>query len=383
MMPQPNLNLPEGTYLDLVRSLYATLLPTAIMAASFIGVGALVAIETPDLLLDVLIGLGMLCVAARILNLLLLRARAEDPALDLAGARAIERRFAFCYFSFALLFGAFSARAFQVATPESHMLVTGLVFGYGAGVAAGISMRPWIAIPSLLVATLPTVAVALQGPGPSRIGVGLLLLLFLAGGIQSILQRYRNAARGITMRRMFAGLARSDALTGLHNRLSLREAFDQFMARARPGDILAVHCLDLDRFKPVNDRYGHPVGDALLRAVSQRLGGLLRQGDIAARLGGDEFVILQTGACHPGEADMLARRIMREIARPFSIGDHDIAIGTSVGYALFPDHGRDLDSLVARADEALCAIKRQGGGVAAYAPVAAARGRPESRRLSA
>lgn len=382
MMPQSRLNVPDGTYLDLVRSLYATLLPTAIIAISFIGVGALIAIETPDLLLDVLIALGMVCMTARIVNLLLLRTRAADPALDMTNARFIERRFAICYFSFALVFGIFSARAFQVAASETHMLVVGLLFGYGAGVAAGISMRPKIAIPSLIIAILPTVVVALPGPGLARTGIGILLLLFLGGGIHSVMQRYRNAAEGIAMRRTFATLARSDALTGLNNRLSLREGFELFVERAGPDDILAVHCLDLDRFKPVNDCYGHPAGDALLRAVSERLNGLLRHGDIAARLGGDEFVILQTGAGHPGEADMLARRIMREIARPFSIEDHRIAIGASVGYALFREHGQDLDTLIARADEALCRVKREGGGVAAYICSEMREG-PDRRRLSA
>ena len=117
--------------------------------------------------------------------------------------------------------------------------------------------------------------------------------------------------------------------------------------------------------RPTSDR----PGDALLRAVSERLNGLLRKGDIAARLGGDEFAILQTGASHPGEAELLARRIVREIAKPFSIDGHRITIGTSVGYALSPEHGDNLETLLARADEALCRIKSEGGGIAAYAPV--------------
>jgi diguanylate cyclase (GGDEF)-like protein len=210
-----------------------------------------------------------------------------------------------------------------------------------------------------------------------------LLLLFLGGGIQSVVQRYRNAVRGITMRLTYESLARSDALTGLRNRLSLREDFDAHAGRSQPAGILVVHCLDLDKFKPVNDIHGHPVGDALLRAVSTRLNGLLRQGDIVARLGGDEFVILQHGACHPGEADLLARRIRREIARPFSIDGHRIVIGASIGYAISPDHGRNMDVLIARADDALCRIKREGGGVAAYVPGGVACEGPESLRLSA
>jgi diguanylate cyclase (GGDEF)-like protein len=244
-------------------------------------------------------------------------------------------------------------------------------------------LRPWIAIPSLIIAILPTIVVAPLTPTPARVAVALLLLLFLGGGIQSVIQRHRTAIRGITMRRIYEVLARSDHLTGLNNRLSLREGFDQFVLRGRSAGILVVHCLDLDRFKLVNDRYGHPVGDALLRAVSKRLSNVLRQGDIAARVGGDEFVILQTGARHRDEAELLARRIMREIAMPFSIHGHRISIGTSVGYATFPDQGRSFDTLMARADEALCRIKGQGGGVEAYAGNAPAGEQPEHRRLSA
>jgi diguanylate cyclase (GGDEF)-like protein len=381
-MPESRTTLPDATYLELVRSLYATLLPTVIIAVSFIGVGGVIALETPDPLLDILILLGMLAVLARLGNLLRNRARVADRTMDVPAARILERRFAFFYFCFAASFGAFSARAFMVATPEAHMLVVGLVFGYAAGVAVGISLRPWIAVTSLVISIAPVAVVTLLTPSPARTALALLLLLFLAGGIHSVLHRFRKAAYGITMWRAFETLARADALTGLHNRFSLREDFDRFMARTRPAGILVVHCLDLDRFKPVNDAYGHPVGDALLRAVSDRLSSLLRQGDIAARIGGDEFVVLQTGASHPGEADMLARRMSRAIARPFPIEGHEIKIGTSVGYALSPDHGRDLDVLIANADEALCHIKRQGGGICAYAPVERA-SETRSRRLSA
>jgi len=375
-------SLPDATYLELVRSIHATLLPTSIIAVSFTGAGTLIAIESPDLPLDLLIGLGIAAVIGRIVNLLIGCRQVAGPEFDVATARRLERRFTFFYFAFALAFSAFAVRVFQVGTPDALIIVVGLLFGYGAGVAAGIALRPWIAIPSLLIAVVPAAVTAMLTPIPDRIALGLLLLLFLAGGIHSVIQRSRNAVRGITMRRTFEALARSDDLTGLRNRLSLREGFEQHVGRSRPAGILAVHCLDLDKFKPVNDRYGHPTGDALLRAVSDRLNGLLRKGDIAARLGGDEFAILQTGASHPGEADLLARRIVREIAKPFSIEGHRIAIGTSVGYALSPEHGENLETLLARADEALCRIKSEGGGIAAYAPVPE-RERHESRRLSA
>jgi diguanylate cyclase (GGDEF)-like protein len=201
----------------------------------------------------------------------------------------------------------------------------------------------------------------------------------MAAAIQSMVRIYRNGADDINMRRLFATLARRDDLTGLPNRLALREAFERFAAEAGAGDMLSVHCLDLDRFKPVNDIYGHPAGDALLLAVSERLNALLGRGDIAARLGGDEFVVIQTGARHRDEVDLLARRIGRAVAEPFSILGHRISIGASVGYALFPAHGRDLDDLLGRADEALVAVKRNGGGVAMHGQLLL----PPERRRSA
>ena len=367
MVDQPKI-LPHGTYIVTVRSLYETLTPSVIMAVAFFGVGTHVARDRPDPLLTALLVLGGLAMATRLGVLLLYRGRACSEALDLAGARRVERVFALPYLTFAAAFGAFSARAFQVSSAESHMLLVGLLFGYAAGIAAGVFLRPAISISSMVVAAVPTSVVALTTPDTTYIGVGALLLLFLAGGIHSMMRNYGAAITEITARRTFATLARADALTGLENRLSLREAFDaQFVGKARDG-ILAVHCLDLDRFKAVNDTYGHPVGDALLQAVSDRLRRLLRTGDVAARVGGDEFVVLQMSAQHRSEADLLARRIARSISDPYTILGHTLSIGTSVGYAVHPDHGQDLEELIAHADEALIGIKRKGGGIALYEP---------------
>jgi diguanylate cyclase (GGDEF)-like protein len=357
--------LPDGTYVVLVRSLYLTPSAHIFMSLAFLAVGSLVVARTPDRLLLVLTVLGIVARVAQVVTILLDRKRALSEDLDAAGARKLERRFAWVYFSSAIVFGAFSARAVQLSSHELDLLVVGLQFGYGAGLIACMSLRPWIAIPPLL-AGIPTVVVLWMVPDLAYFAVGTLLALFIAAGAQSILRLYRTSADDITMRRTFATLARQDDLTGLPNRLALRESFERNSVAAGAGEILAVHCLDLDRFKPVNDKYGHPVGDALLLAVSERLNGLLRRGDVAARLGGDEFVVIQTGVGHPGEAELLARRIGRVLAEPFSILGHQIAIGASVGYALVPEHGRDLDDLLGCADEALVAIKRIGGGIAMY-----------------
>lgn len=358
--------LPEGTYVEMVASLSSTLLPTAIMAISFLSVGLLVTRQTPDRILGWLTIAGTIAASARLTVLLVNRKRAVGGLMPVADARRFQRRFALAYLSFACVFGGFAARAFVVATPGAHMVVVGLLFGYGAGVAAGLSMRPWISVPSIVVAVVPTIITALSTPDVMARATAALLTIFLAGGVQSMVSRYRQAAREITMRQLFATLARSDHLTNLPNRLSLRERFDACVAGGGMGQQIAVHCLDLDRFKPVNDRYGHPVGDALLKAVSERLQGLLRRDDFVSRIGGDEFVVVQTGVVQASEAEMLARRIARAIAQPYSIDGHDISIGTSIGYALSSTRAADLGHLMAQADEALCAVKRTGGGIAPY-----------------
>ena len=246
-----------------------------------------------------------------------------------------------------MILGAFGARGFLVAAPDARMLIMGLLFGYGAGVAAGLSLRPRISVPSILVAIVPTIVAAWSTMNVTAAAAGLLLAVFLAGGIESMLRRYRAAIAKIGMRQTFSTLARQDHLTGLPNRLALRERFEQCVApnNSNGGFRLAVHCLDLNRFKPVNDRYGHPVGNALLRAVSERLGQSLRGADFAARIGGDEFVVVQGHMGHEGEAELLAHRIARLIAEPFSIEGHIIRIGTSVGYAVAERRDSDLGRL--------------------------------------
>ena len=140
-----------------------------------------------------------------------------------------------------------------------------------------------------------------------------------------------------------AHLAHHDGLTNLPNRVLFRARLDHAMAFARRGHRLALHCLDLDQFKAVNDTLGHPVGDGLLQAVAKRLQECLRETDSVARLGGDEFGIVQTTIESPIEATSLARRVIELIEAPFEIDGHQIVIGTSVGIAFAPQDGLDAD----------------------------------------
>jgi diguanylate cyclase (GGDEF)-like protein/PAS domain S-box-containing protein len=159
-------------------------------------------------------------------------------------------------------------------------------------------------------------------------------------------------------------MAHHDALTGLPNRVLLRDRLGQALARARrEGEAVAVLCLDLDGFKAVNDALGHAAGDRLLEAVAARLAASVREADTVARLGGDEFAVVQAGLAQPEAADALARRLVEALSRPFPLeGGHEAAVGTSVGVALFPADGDGPDGLLRRADLALYRAKAEGRG---------------------
>jgi diguanylate cyclase (GGDEF)-like protein len=161
---------------------------------------------------------------------------------------------------------------------------------------------------------------------------------------------------------LVAHLAHHDALTNLPNRVLFRDRLQQAMTRVRRGEVIALHYLDLDQFKPVNDTFGHAAGDALLRAVSDRLRVSARDTDTVARLGGDEFVIIQVGIKGPAEAATLARRVVQAVASPYRIADQAVTIGTSIGIAVAPHNGADADELLKKADRALYRCKTSGRG---------------------
>ena len=177
--------------------------------------------------------------------------------------------------------------------------------------------------------------------------------------------RYRSELDKIELRRVMSGMARHDYLTDLPNRLGLAEAYDVASAVEDSECLLAVHCLDLDRFKTVNDLHGHRVGDELLRMVAHRLRENLSENDLAARIGGDEFIVLQRGMRHEEEAEHLAGHLAQHLGEPYQIDDRIIRIGASVGYVVSRCN-EPFELLQTQADNALYAIKAVGGGAAAH-----------------
>jgi diguanylate cyclase (GGDEF)-like protein len=158
-------------------------------------------------------------------------------------------------------------------------------------------------------------------------------------------------------------MAHHDALTDLANRVLLNERLEQALGRRiHREEFVAVHHLDLDQFKAVNDTFGHPAGDKLLKIVADRLRGLVRETDTIARMGGDEFVIVQAPISDPADATSLAQRVIEVIGEPFDIDGHQAAIGASIGIAVGPNDGLRPDRLLRNADLALYRAKGDGRG---------------------
>ena len=159
---------------------------------------------------------------------------------------------------------------------------------------------------------------------------------------------------------MIAHMAHHDGLTDLPNRVLFTDRLRTAIALAKRGGLMAVHCLDVDNFKPVNDTLGHKGGDELLVAIAERLKESVRENDTVARLGGDEFAIVQTGIREQADAAVLARRVMSKFAAPFSVGGSQVKIGMSIGIALAPKDGTTTDDILVKADTALYRSKSGG-----------------------
>ncbi len=156
-----------------------------------------------------------------------------------------------------------------------------------------------------------------------------------------------------------AHMAHHDALTDLGNRALLNQRLAQAFASEQK---FAVHHIDLDKFKSVNDTLGHHAGDALLKGISDRLRRLVRPGDTIARMGGDEFIVLQTPIGEAGEAASFAKRIIEQMAAPFEIDDGQTIAGASIGIAVAPADGTSPEQLLRNADLALYQAKSDGRG---------------------
>jgi diguanylate cyclase (GGDEF)-like protein/PAS domain S-box-containing protein len=185
-----------------------------------------------------------------------------------------------------------------------------------------------------------------------------------SGAIRHWIGIVQDATERKALEKSLAYRAHHDELTGLPNRILLRERFDEALKAAeRAAREIAVLFLDFDKFKQINDIGGHEAGDHYLKTLSRRISGCVRRGDLLARVGGDEFVLITTGANRAETALTLATRIQTAFAQPVHFKDQCFSAHCSIGIALYPAAGGDAETLLKRADLAMYTAKRKGGNL--------------------
>jgi diguanylate cyclase (GGDEF)-like protein len=174
-------------------------------------------------------------------------------------------------------------------------------------------------------------------------------------------QAIQAAAKNAALERdAMHSLAHADALTGLPNRRGLNSMLMAALPSCTQDRLLAIYVLDLDGFKPINDQYGHDVGDELLVAVAWRLQSHMRASDVVARLGGDEFVVMAAGLHNDLQAQDLGNTLLDAFRKPFALTRYTCSVGLTIGYVLAPQDGSDATTLLKRADAAMYVGKQSG-----------------------
>jgi diguanylate cyclase (GGDEF)-like protein len=252
------------------------------------------------------------------------------------------------------------------AIMEAQMALVVVAVSYATAIAARNAGRPFIALGQLLVVLAPLTVVLLMSDAPLIRVLGIATLLHIPSVISITVKVYRSLHDSIAAAETSARLAekmqvlaRSDVVTGLLNRAGLNHHLMEQLPRVDPAKKFALFWMDLDRFKEINDSLGHQTGDKLLAEVANRLKQLAPAEATVARFGGDEFIV----ACETTdrrEAEQLANRMMEEIGRPIRIDEDRLEIATSMGIALYPEDGEDLDTLMQGADLALYRSKVNG-----------------------
>jgi diguanylate cyclase (GGDEF)-like protein len=335
----------------------------------FAAVSILILMRWPD---PGILTLGVSAALVTILRLVVIDRyhKAGGSKQELADLTIWEKRYTNLTFLFAALLAGLNIRVLMVHEPLLLIGTVSLVFTFGAGIVSRTSCRPRLCTGSLLIAVLPTAFMMLWHAGSTHhqalhteifMLLGCLLLAVLGMSLDSVRHLYTAMLEQLVTKHDLAKLARYDALTGLPNRLMVREAYQSHVEAAqRTGTQLAIHYLDLDGFKAINDQFGHPVGDEMLRQVAARLLSTIRSVDDVFRLGGDEFVVMQASVNHRDEAELLARRIIKQLSDAYVIAAIEMRISVSIGISLACSVDDDLDELIAGADAALYRSKARG-----------------------
>jgi diguanylate cyclase (GGDEF)-like protein len=256
---------------------------------------------------------------------------------------------------------------FANATNGGQLVMTCLCAGMLAGGAFAFATIPVAAIAVVTPIILGTAICIGRSGDFVYLLVAVLVVVYAFVLVRGVFAHsFEFTSRLITLLETEKGV-RQDSLTHLPNRVAFNEGLESALSRlARVNEEFAILVLDLDRFKEVNDRLGHPAGDEFLIHVAARLRRCTREGDIAARIGGDEFALIAANVTKPGEALEVANRLVAAFADPFHIDGQQIAGSTSIGLALAPRDGNTLNQLLKHADVALYRAKKDGPGTVRF-----------------
>jgi diguanylate cyclase (GGDEF)-like protein len=348
-------SISDAVYMEVITGLHGTTTPTILAGVCQAMVGSITTYETGDMVTASLTVAGIVTAIVRLFEIFAFRRRlARSPQLGRAEAVIWERRYVAGTITTAFVLGAFAARSIVLGDAVCSVMAIGIGFGFGAGVVARLSLRPVAAFLDLVAIAAPAVVVSFMQPDLRHVGLGLLIVMYVAASFEMVRLSFNASINQITLKRQFEQLARSDSMTGVSNRSVLATDLPAMLA----AGTVAVHTLDLDRFKEANDRFGHPVGDALLKQVAGRLNALAARDDLVVRMGGDEFVLVQRAA---RDAEAMAQRIVQSISAPYDVDGQAIELGVSVGVATAPDDGRTAEALLSRSDRALYRAKESRG----------------------
>lgn len=325
------------------------------------------ALHGDALLTALLISISMLA-AARLWHLRRLRHRQGTHPWDLTTAHRWVRIYAVGGFATSALIGATNLLALSYRDTPLALLVVATLCCYLFSMIVRTAARPIVSLPSVAIVVGLTVAGLPQflgqsvtlNPAFASVVLATVVLVLTVTCVQLTGLLYRTTLNQFLAQRDLENFARRDPLTGIENRLALRERFDALLPD--PTRTFALLCLDLDGFKPINDGHGHQVGDAVLRCVATRLAGCLRVGDSVFRTGGDEFAVLLAPLRKTREAAAMARCMIAAIAEPYPVTGGEVRLTASVGIALAHGDKVELDDMAAAADAALYESKRAGSG---------------------
>jgi diguanylate cyclase (GGDEF)-like protein len=355
-------SISDAVYVELIRTLNRSLLPGILSVVAQVMTGAIMMWQVGDVIVTgILTGIGVVVGLVRLAGVLLFwRRLAKGPLGVIEAHRYGLRHMAFSVGAAAVI-GLLIARSLMFDDAVSSIVAIGVGFGFCNGVIVRLSLLSLIACGSLIVVGVPAMAIALSRMDLAHVAMALLIAVYFGDSFEMVRRTFTSTLNHIRLREQYERLARTDPMTGLFNRAVLASDLPQIVASDHDA-MVAVYAIDLDHFKAANDRFGHPIGDALLKEVAARLTSLSSPDGLVIRMGGDEFVLVDPVVRSCDEAASCAQRILETVSAPYVVAGHDIVIGASIGVAMSASDCRCPETLLSRADKALYQAKVGRGG---------------------